>query len=93
MSLKKYAEAVVNPLGIPMPELETLRPVLINHTSAVKGQVFVHPFASKGTKAYPYAKELAEMLLENGYTPIFAGMGGSSAGEGDHRPYRQNRVE
>jgi len=80
--VEKYFESVIKPLGIPMPELEALRPVLVRHVETINKKVFVHTFASKTTKAYPYAKELAEKLIENGYTPIFGGVGNAPQVEG-----------
>lgn len=73
--VQKYFEPVAETFGLPMPELESLRPVMVRGADVIKGRVLVHPFASKNTKAYPYAAELAEMLLAAGFTPVFAGVG------------------
>lgn len=72
---QKYFEAVAKPLGLEMPDIEELRPVLVRHIERDKSKVFIHPFASKNTKAYPFAAELAEELIGQGKTPVFAGIG------------------
>lgn len=79
---EKYFETVTKPLQLEMPDIEELRPVIIRNQTANKGHVFVHPFASRNTKAYPYAQELAEELLKAGYTPVFAGIGEAPDAEG-----------
>jgi len=73
--VQKYFETALKPLGLEMPELEKLRPVMAERADTVKGRVLVHPFASKKTKEYPFKKELGEMLIEKGFTPVFAGEG------------------
>ncbi|ADD69678.1 glycosyl transferase family 9 [Denitrovibrio acetiphilus DSM 12809] len=73
--VQKYLEPVLSPLGLVMPDIDELRPVLIRHVERDEKRVFIHPFASKNTKTYPYARELAELLIKNGLTPVFAGMG------------------
>jgi len=80
--VQKYFEPVMQPLGLEMPELNELRPVMIRHMEKDNKRVFIHPFASFHTKAYPYAKELAEELLDKGLTPVFAGMGTAPDVEG-----------
>jgi ADP-heptose:LPS heptosyltransferase len=80
--VQKYAEPAVKALRLPSPSLEDLRPVIIRHKAPQKGYVLLHPFASKNTKAYPYAGELAEMLVKKGLTPVFAGMGKAPQVEG-----------
>jgi ADP-heptose:LPS heptosyltransferase len=73
--VQKYFEPVMKPLGLEMPDINELRPVLIRHVERDEKRVFIHPFASFATKAYPKSAELAEILLGKGYTPVFAGMG------------------
>lgn len=73
--VQKYFEPVAETFNVPMPELEELRPVLASKAEPVKGHILVHPFASKYTKTYPFAGGLAELLLQNGYTPVFVGDG------------------
>ncbi|PLX70786.1 MAG: glycosyltransferase family 9 protein [Denitrovibrio sp.] len=73
--VEKYFETLQKPLDLAMPDIEELRPVLIRNQEVKKKHIFVHPFASKNTKAYPYAKELAQLLIKEGYTPVFAGIG------------------
>lgn len=73
--VQKYFEPVAQAFDIEMPGLEELRPVLIRHAEKRDKHVLIHPFASRATKAYPYAGELAEILLSKGYTPVFAGVG------------------
>ena len=73
--VEKYFEPLAQTFNMPMPELEQLRPVLFSEKQPTKGQILIHPFASRYTKTYPYMKELAEMLVDKGYTPVFAGDG------------------
>lgn len=73
--VQKYFEPVMKPLGLEMPDINELRPVLKRNVEKIDKRIFVHPFASRETKTYPYAAELAEELLGKGYTPVFAGMG------------------
>lgn len=73
--VQKYFETLMKPLNLEMPDMESLRPVLIRHTERHDRHVLIHPFASRATKAYPYASELAEILISRGYTPVFAGVG------------------
>jgi ADP-heptose:LPS heptosyltransferase len=73
--VQKYFEPIAQTFNVPMPSLEELRPVLFSDARSVAKHVLVHPFASRYTKTYPYAGELAELLIENGYMPVFAGDG------------------
>jgi len=72
---EKYFEVLQKAFDLKTPDIEDLRPLLIRNREVSKGHIFVHPFASKHTKTYPFAKELAENLLKEGYTPVFAGIG------------------
>ncbi len=71
----KYFEPLAKAFGVDMPEPEELRPVLFSGKTPEKRHILIHPFASKATKTYPYIKELAELLKQRGYTPVFAGDG------------------
>jgi len=73
--VQKYFEPVSKAFGIDMPDIEELRPLLSSDAEIQKGHVLIHPFASRATKSYPMAKELAEELVSRGYTPVFAGDG------------------
>jgi len=73
--VQKYFEPISETFGTSMPELEELRPVLFSDAKPVEKHILVHPFASRYTKTYPYAAELAELLIADGYTPVFAGEG------------------
>lgn len=72
---QKYFEPIIKAFGLEMPDTESLRPVIYSDKEPVKGHILIHPFASRYTKTYPYMKELAEMLVKEGFTPVFAGDG------------------
>lgn len=72
---QKYFEPLAHEFGLDMPEIEQLRPVLSSQADVIKGNILIHPFASRYTKTYPYVKELAEILINYGFTPVFAGDG------------------
>jgi len=80
--VEKYFEVLSAPFNIEIPDIEELRPVLIRNQKVNKKHIFVHPFASKHTKEYPFAKGLAEELINNGYTPVFAGIGEAPSVDG-----------
>lgn len=68
--VQKYFEPIAQTFDVPMHSVEELRPVLFSDAKPVEKHVLIHPFASRYTKTYPYAGELAELLVENGYTPV-----------------------
>ncbi|MGE4318377.1 MAG: glycosyltransferase family 9 protein [Deferribacterales bacterium] len=71
----KYFEPLAKTFGLEMPDVEELRPALFSDKAPEKRHILIHPFASKTTKTYPFIKELAELLVQKGYTPVFAGDG------------------
>jgi len=75
--VEKYFEPVASAFNYEMPDIEELHPALVRHQNVNEKHVLIHPFASKNTKAYPYAGELAEELISRGFTPVFAGIGGA----------------
>lgn len=79
---QKYFEPVAEAFGLEMPSIEELRPVMPAGAEQIKGRILIHPFASKYTKTYPYMRELAELLVKEGFTPVFAGDGDAPKVEG-----------
>lgn len=79
---QKYFETLIKPFNLQMPELEELRPVLFSDAPVKKGKILIHPFASKYTKTYPHMKELGELLVREGFTPVFAGDGEAPSVQG-----------
>jgi ADP-heptose:LPS heptosyltransferase len=73
--VEKYFEPVAEAFNIEMPDAEKLRPILSSDVPVNEKHVFIHPFASKMTKSYPMAEELAIELMEKGFTPVFGGDG------------------
>lgn len=79
---QKYFEPVASAFGLDMPDIEDLRPQIFSDKKPVPGHILIHPFASRFTKTYPYMKELAKLMIADGFTPVFAGDGDAPSVEG-----------
>lgn len=76
---EKYFLPLNKGLNIEKPELEKLRPYLVNpyknRKTGEKKTVTIHPFASKKTKEWPFIYELCQILLDNGLNVKVVGAG------------------
>lgn len=71
----RYAAFLPEVLGLPLPELELLRPVLAGENAPMPDKIVIHPFASRYTKIWPYFPELTEKLAGRGYKVTVIGKG------------------
>ena len=83
---EKYCRILCNELNLPMPCLEDIRPYLPNPLQFIKNDgekiIGIHPFASKGTKQWPFVYELCSLLLDEGLRVRVVGAGKMDLPEG-----------
>ncbi len=73
----KYFKPFEKAFDLRMPDVEHLRPFLVNQFEKNNSskKIIIHPFASKYTKQWPFFRELAAGLIEDGLDVIFIGDG------------------
>ena len=76
-TVTKYFKPFMKAFNLDMPNINEIKPYLVNNFYKVSGskRVIIHPFASKNTKIWPFFKELAEGLIDDGINVIFIGDG------------------
>lgn len=73
---KRYLGKFLKGINVKLPPLKDLRPeIFLGKEVSKDNTIAIHPFASKNTKVWPYFRNLADMLIKNGYKVKVIGRG------------------